>query len=147
MKALTFLMHAGVAGLVLATAGCKQHGDAAQIQTKFPGMVTAGGHTSGQVLAANAKPTTDGTYAGGLPGVAGGAGGNTAGAETGGSVRETGQGPTSGVTAPSGTGALNTTQKPTGDHGNDPVAPPTEPAPQPAAAHRDPSASSAAPGR
>ena len=77
MKALVFLMHAGAAALLLSTAGCKQHGDQSMRETKFPGMVTAGGGTSGQVMAASAKPQTDGTYAGGTPGIAGGAGGNT----------------------------------------------------------------------
>jgi len=74
------------------------------IQTKYPGQVSAGGATSGQILTRNARPETDATYAGGTPGIAGGAGGNTAGAETGGAVRETGQGPSSGVTNPSSAG-------------------------------------------
>ena len=38
--------------LVLAAVGCRQHGDEAQRKTKFPGMVTADGGTSGQVMAA-----------------------------------------------------------------------------------------------
>jgi hypothetical protein len=147
MKALIFLMHMGVGGLMLAAAGCKQHGDSAQIQTRFPGMVTAGGHTSGEVMAAHGGPKTDATYAGGHPGIAGGSGGNTGGAAMGGTVSETGQGPSSGVTKPSGASGLGTTQKTIGDHGNNPVQPAAEPAPQPAAAHRDPGASSAAPGR
>jgi hypothetical protein len=42
---------------------------------------------------------------------------------------------------------MGTTQQTVGDHGNHPVQPAAEPAPQPAAAHRDPGASSAAPGR
>jgi hypothetical protein len=118
-------------------------------ETRFPGMVSAGGGTSGQVMAANGKPKTDGTYAGGTPGIAGGAGGNTAGAGTGGSTRETGQGPSSGVSTPSSSTAAQTgaTEKPSGDSGNNPVKPDVAPAPQPAAAHRDPGANSAAPGR
>ena len=146
MKALTFLMHVGVGGLMLAAAGCKQHGDAAQIQTKFPGMVTAGGGTSGQVIASHPSPVTNGTYAGGTPGIAGGAGGNTGGAATGGTVRETGQGPSSGTSTPSNANQPGTTTPP-GDRGNNPVAPPAEPVPAPTAAHRDPGANSAAPGR
>jgi hypothetical protein len=70
------------------------------IQTRFPGQVTAGGGTSGEVLARRGQ-ATDGNYAGGTPGIAGGAGGNTGGAATGGTVRESGRGPTDSVT-PSG---------------------------------------------
>jgi hypothetical protein len=43
MKASTLLMQAGAAAMLLAAAGCKHHGDDAQMETKFPGMVTAGG--------------------------------------------------------------------------------------------------------
>ena len=147
MKASVFLMHAAAAALLLSAAGCKQHGDNAMRETKFPGMVTAGGGTSGQVMAAHAGPKTDATYAGGTPGIAGGAGGNTSGAATGGTVRETGQGPTAGVSAPTSNAAQQgANEKPSGDSGNNPVKPEAEPAPQPAAAHRDPGASSAAPG-
>jgi hypothetical protein len=148
MKALVFLMHAGAAVLLLSVAGCKQHGDNAMRETKFPGMVSAGGGTSGQVMARNGGPKTDATYAGGTPGIAGGAGGNNAGAGMGGTTRETGSGPSSGVSTPSGGAAAQTgaTQKPSGDSGNNPVKPEAAAAPQPAAAHRDPGASSAAPG-
>ena len=72
------------------------------IQTKYPGQVSAGGATSGTILAQTSRPTTDAVYAGGLPGVAGGAGGNTSGANVGGSTTETGEGPATGVTNPSG---------------------------------------------
>jgi hypothetical protein len=147
MKALTFLVRGAALVLVLSAAGCKQHGDNAMRETKFPGMVTAGGGTSGQVMAAHGGPKTDATYAGGTPGIAGGSGGNTSGAATGGTVRETGQGPTAGVSAPAGgTPQQGTTNAPSGDSGNNPVKAPAEPAPQPAAAHRDAGASSAAPG-
>jgi hypothetical protein len=74
------------------------------IQTKYPGQVSSGGMTSGQIMAHTARPETDATYAGGTPGIAGGSGGNTSGAETGGKTRETGQGPSSGVTQPSSAG-------------------------------------------
>jgi hypothetical protein len=142
-------MHGAAAVLVLGAAGCKEHGDNAMRETKFPGMVTAGGGTSGQVMARNGGSKTDGTYAGGTPGIAGGSGGNTSGAATGGTVRETGQGPTAGVSAPStgGTAQMGATQTQSGDSGNNPVKPAAEPAQQPAAAHRDPGASTAAPGR
>jgi hypothetical protein len=142
-------MHVGAAALVLSAAGCKQHGDDAMRDTKFPGMVTAGGGTSGQVMARSSGPKTDATYAGGTPGIAGGSGGTTSGAATAGTTTETGQGPSSGVSTPSSGTAAKTgaTQKPSGDSGNNPVKPDATPAPQPAAAHRDPGASSAAPGR
>lgn len=68
-------------------------------KTNFPGMVTAGGGTSGEVMARAQKPATDGSYAGGTPGIAGGAGGTTGGAATAGTVQESGHGP-SGATAP-----------------------------------------------
>lgn len=132
--------------VVLAAAGCKQHGDNAQHKTKFPGMVTADGGTSGQVMAAHAGPKTNAGYAGGTPGIAGGSGGNTAGAETGGTVRETGQGPSRGATPPSGAGTQGTTQTPPGDHGKPAAPTPAEVGPQPGAVNRDPS-HSAAPGR
>ncbi len=86
----------------------------ASIQTKFPGQVTAGGGTSGQVMARSAKPETNAAYAGGTPGIAGGAGGNNAGAAMGGTVTETGQGPSSGVTAPVSGGQPG--NKPSGDN-------------------------------
>lgn len=132
--------------LVLALAGCKDHGDTAQLQTHFPGMVTAGGHTSGQVMAAHGGPKTNAAYAGGTPGIAGGAGGNSSGAGTGGTVTETGQGPSQGVTPPSGAGAQGTTQTQPGDNGRPSAPTPAEQGPAPAAAHRDPG-HSAAPGR
>ncbi|WP_075792114.1 hypothetical protein [Massilia putida] len=133
--------------LVLAAiAGCKQHGDNAQRKTKFPGMVTADGGTSGQVMAAHGGPKTDAGYAGGTPGIAGGSGGNTGGAATGGAVRETGQGPSQGVTPPGGAGTQGTTQTQPGDNGKPAAPTPAETGPQPGAVNRDPS-HSAAPGR
>ena len=71
-------------------------------QTAFPGMVTAGGGTSGAVMARTARPETDATYAGGTPGIAGGGGGTTGGAATAGTVVEAGQGPSSGTTPATG---------------------------------------------
>jgi hypothetical protein len=110
-------------------------------------MVTAGGGTSGQVMAASAKPSTDATYAGGTPGIAGGAGGNTSGAGIGGSTTETGKGPTAGVSIPGPANMPGATQQPSGDNKPPPAPSAGEQAPQPAAAHRDPGASQAAPGR
>ena len=135
-----------IMALLVLLAGCKQHGDEAQRKTKFPGMVTAGGGTSGQVMAAHAGPKTNAGYAGGTPGIAGGSGGNTAGAETGGTVRETGQGPSQGATPPGGAGAQGTTQTQPGDHGKPAAPTPAEQGPLPGAVNRDPG-HSAAPGR
>jgi hypothetical protein len=89
------------------------------IQTKFPGQVTAGGGTSGQVMARSSKPETNAAYAGGTPGIAGGSGGTTGGAALGGTVAETGQGPSSGVTAPASGGQPG--NKPSGDYGRKPA--------------------------
>ena len=116
MKAstLAFSLLAAAAAL----AGCDRgHTNPKEgvIQTKFPGQVTAGGGTSGQVLARSAKPETNAAYAGGTPGIAGGAGGTTGGAALGGTVSETGQGPSSGVTAPASAGQPG--NKPAGDYG------------------------------
>lgn len=147
MKASVFLMHAGFCGLLLAGAGChRDNTDAAtgMRQTRFPGMVTAGGGTSGQILAKNAKPVTEGTYSGGTPGIAGGAGGNSGGAATAGHVQESGQGPSSGTTQPAATGQAGTTLPP-GDMGK-PATPAPESNPRAPAVNRDPS-HSAAPGR
>jgi hypothetical protein len=95
------------AGCMLALlAACSQGGAsdsaAAVRNTAFPGQVTAGGGTSGEAMAAAAKKPTDGSYAGGTPYIAGGSGGNTGGAGTGGTVQESGHGP-SGTTTPPAT--------------------------------------------
>lgn len=154
MKASVFLMHLGAAALALGAAGCHRDGDGAMRETKFPGMVTAGGGTSGQVMAANDKPKTDAVYAGGTPGIAGGKGGNTGGAETGGSVQETARGPSEGVKPPDPANMAGAVQNLPGGASRSPAqgqAAPTvdaaqEQTPQPAAAHRDPG-QGAAPGR
>lgn len=86
----------------LLAAGCSRSdrvADAGMRKTNFPGMVTAGGGTSGEVMERNKKPKTDGSYAGGTPYHAGGAEGNTGGTATAGAVQESGHGP-SGNTAP-----------------------------------------------
>ncbi|MBQ5946144.1 hypothetical protein [Massilia sp. ST3] len=126
----------GALALLLA-AGCdRPRGAAAGIeQTKFPGQVTAGGGTSGEILEKNKPPTVDGSYAGGTPGIAGGSGGTTGGAATAGTVQESGQGPSHGVTPPSGAGQAGATLPP-GDMGkpaapaNQPTAPASNVAPQ-----------------
>ena len=106
------------------------------IQTRYPGQMTAGGASSGEVMARTARPTTDATYAGGTPGTAGGAGGNTGGAEIGGTVQESGQGPSHGVSQPSSAGRPGATLQP-GDTGgatapaaNQPGAPASNVGPQ-----------------
>jgi hypothetical protein len=99
----------GIAGLVLILAagvtGCGERSETARngapVQTRFPGQVTAGGGTSGEVLA-QAGRVAEGSYAGGTPGIAGGAGGNTGGPATGGTVRESGRGPAGSISATPG---------------------------------------------
>lgn len=123
MKASTILIHGALAALAVLASGCDRGRNPSVggiEQTRFPGQVTAGGGTSGAVIARSAKPVTDATYAGGQPGIAGGAGGTTGGAATAGTVSETGQGPTSGVAPASG--PQPGTQKPSGDNGS-PAAP------------------------
>lgn len=120
MKAFTFAM--GVVAACAALAGCDRgHTDAKDgvIQTRFPGQVTAGGLTSGQIIARSPKPETNAVYGGGSPFIAGGSGGNTGGAALGGTVTETGQGPSRGITDPSG--AIQGGNKPLGDNGNAPA--------------------------
>ena len=138
MKAITI----SVAALALL-AGCGDKPTAAShgvIQTKYPGQVSSGGGTSGQILTANARPETDATYAGGTPGIAGGSGGNTSGAAMGGTVQESGQGPSSGATTPSSAGRPGATPQP-GDHGGaTPPSPHRENAPASNAAAQGPAA-------
>jgi len=141
-KIFGYLMHASALVLLLAAGGCSKHGDEAQRQTKFPGMVTAGGGTSGQVMAANGGPKTDGSYAGGTPGIAGGSGGNTGGAATGGTVSESGKGPSAGVSDP-GAGPApggGPTRQPSGDNKPAPNPESGPQAPTTGAVHRDPAA-------
>lgn len=120
MKASTLAL--GVVAACLSLAGCDRgHTNPKDgvIQTRFPGQVTAGGLTSGQVMARSSKPETNAAYAGGTPGIAGGSGGTTGGAALGGTVAETGQGPSQGVTAPSSAGQGG--NKPPGDYGSKPA--------------------------
>lgn len=138
MKAITI----SVVALALL-AGCGDKPTAAShgvIQTKYPGQVSSGGGTSGQILTANARPETDATYAGGTPGIAGGSGGNTSGAAMGGTVQESGQGPSSGATTPSSAGRPGAAPQP-GDHGGaTPPSPHRENAPASNAAAQGPAA-------
>jgi hypothetical protein len=101
MKSKILIVIAGLAAVL--AAGCSRRdnaaADAGMRKTNFPGMVTAGGGTSGEVIARNKKPATDASYAGGTPYHAGGAGGTAGGTATAGAVQESGHGP-SGKTAP-----------------------------------------------
>lgn len=101
MKSKRMIVMLGLAAVL--AAGCSPRdnapADAGMRKTNFPGMVTAGGGTSGEVMARNKKPATDGSYAGGTPFHAGGAGGTSGGTATAGTVQESGHGP-SGKTAP-----------------------------------------------
>ncbi|MGF6272883.1 hypothetical protein ABIB38_001239 [Massilia sp. UYP11] len=138
MKRRTASTIGGMALAAIVLAACdRDQAPAANgvIQTNYPGQVSAGGMTSGQIMARTARPETDATYAGGTPGTAGGSGGNTSGAETGGATRETGQGPSSGVTQPSSAGREGS-NLPSGEHR------PSAPAPGSTEA---PAASNAAP--
>ncbi|MFL6674371.1 MAG: hypothetical protein ACJ8LG_13895 [Massilia sp.] len=147
MRLSILLTCAGAAALAAMASGCDRGGTrTAQngvMQTRFPGEVTSGGGTSGEILTRNAPPTTDGTYAGGTPGIAGGSGGNTGGAGTGGTVQESGQGPSQGTTQPASVGRPGA-ELPPGDHGK-PTGPNVGPAGG-AANNRD-NPAPAAPGR
>lgn len=124
-KPIRGALAAPLVGIMLLASACDR-GNTPKVggvnQTKYPGQVSAGGATSGAIIAATAKPVTDATYAGGTPGIAGGSGGTTSGAEKAGTVRETGQGPSSGVTPP--TGAQDGTKLPPGDYGRPAAAAP-----------------------
>jgi hypothetical protein len=120
MKASTFTL--GILAACIGLAGCDRgHTNPKDgiVQTKFPGQVTAGGMTSGQIMAHSAKPETNAVYGGGSPFIAGGSGGNTAGAAMGGTVSETGQGPSQGITKP--TGAIQGGNQPLGEGGKPPA--------------------------
>ena len=140
MKASTIL----TTGLTLALlAGCGDKPTAAShgvIQTRYPGQVSAGGATSGQILTANARPETDATYAGGTPGIAGGSGGNTSGAAMGGTVQESGQGPSSGAATPSSAGRPGSELQSGDTGGATPPSPQREHAPASNAAAQGPAA-------
>jgi hypothetical protein len=125
------LILAGVAACCALLAGCQRDRPAPShgiIQTGYPGQVTAGGGSSGAVMARTARPETDATYAGGTPGIAGGSGGNTSGAETGGATQESGQGPSSGTTQPTSAGRPGSTLQ-AGDTGGATAPAANQPAP------------------
>jgi hypothetical protein len=75
--------------LTLTLAGCNDNRGgnitASERQTKFPGMVAAGGGTSGEVMKQSGEKVGAAMPAG-TPGIPGGAGGNTSGAAMGGTT-------------------------------------------------------------
>ena len=82
-----------LSALSFSACGAREASLAAPRQTGFPGQISAGGGTSGQVLTHNGRPKTSGETTGGTPFHAGGAEGNTGGTATAGTVQESGQGP------------------------------------------------------
>jgi hypothetical protein len=87
----------------VALAGCGERGDSVRDgvrQTRLPGMVSAGGHTSGEVMAAALSPSTASQRGpAGTPGIPRGAEGNTGGTAMGGT---TASAPSAGAEAPTG---------------------------------------------
>jgi hypothetical protein len=147
MKASVLLMHGVACAALLAAGGCnREMADASSgmRQTKFPGMVTAGGGTSGDRLGSNNKPVAEGTYAGGTPGIAGGSGGTSGGAATPGTFQESGHGPSEGTSQPSSLGRPGAQLNP-GEH-SQPATPQPNAAQGGAAVQRETPAP-AAPGR
>jgi hypothetical protein len=93
-KSIVIIILSLVTGILLVA--CQRPGEirgAIIRQTSFPGQITAGGLSSGEVLAHKVKPETDGKYSGGTPFHGGGAEGNSGGTATAGSVQESGHGP------------------------------------------------------
>jgi hypothetical protein len=73
--------------LLTAIAGCGNRDREQSInQTGFPGQITAGGSSSGEVMARSAGGTTEGGAARGTPGIPQGAEGNVGGAAMGGTT-------------------------------------------------------------
>lgn len=89
----TYAVCAAVLALLLSACGAHDGHSTTVRQTLFPGQITAGGGTSGEVLARNSHPKTAGETTGGTPFHAGGAEGNPGGTATAGTVQETGHGP------------------------------------------------------
>jgi hypothetical protein len=75
------------AGFAIALLASAEAAAGGVVQTRFPGQVSAGGGTSGEVIA-RAGGAKSGAYTGGTPGIPMGSGGNTGGAATGGTVQQ-----------------------------------------------------------
>lgn len=91
LAAVAVLAACGERGTSASEAGVKQ--------TKFPGSVSAGGGTSGEVIA-RAGTAKEGQYMRGTPGIPMGAGGNTGGAATGGTVQQPSASPSGSIPPP-----------------------------------------------
>jgi hypothetical protein len=73
--------------LTMALAACGRDDPTHNVrQTKFPGQVTSGGPTSGEVMARNSAAATKSEPVAGTPGIPQGAGGTTGGTATAGST-------------------------------------------------------------
>ncbi|HWP18955.1 MAG TPA: hypothetical protein VNO84_07490 [Burkholderiaceae bacterium] len=128
-------------------AGCSRTADDDEAaRGAFPGQVSAGGGTSGEVLARRGASGPDAPGPSGTPGIPQGAGGNTSGAAMGGTTSGTQLGGSGGQSHPGQTASGTDAPPPAGD-GNvvstprsTPPQSATAPAPAPA-----PAASAAAP--
>lgn len=89
-------------GLALAGCGDRGAGTAGEAvrQTQLPGHVTAGGRTSGEVMAASAAPEAGARMPAGTPGIPLGAGGNVGGTAPGGVVGDAAQAAAAARSAP-----------------------------------------------
>ncbi|MDB5900637.1 MAG: hypothetical protein JWP41_4239, partial [Ramlibacter sp.] len=88
--------------LVASLSACDRNGHDVKggiEQTRFPGSVTAGGPTSGQVMAAHAPAAAVQPGPAGTPGIPRGAEGNTGGTAMGGTTPSA---PAAGATGPTG---------------------------------------------
>ena len=73
--------------LLTTVAGCgNRDREQAVNQTGFPGQITAGGGTSGEVMSRSAQATTEGGNARGTPGIPQGSEGNVGGTAMGGTT-------------------------------------------------------------
>lgn len=88
--------------LLTSLAGCGRGDDPPVRQTKFPGQVSAGGGTSGEVMA-RAGGVANTPDSSGTPGIPQGSGGNVGGAAMGGTSTAAGTAGQAPAAAPSGT--------------------------------------------
>jgi hypothetical protein len=78
-----------LSAVLLAACGGQKPASDGVMQTGLPGMITAGGHTSGEVMAANAPAAAVHPGPSGTPGIPGGAEGNPGGAAMGSTAPKT----------------------------------------------------------